>query len=131
MAQEIRHFSVTIPAGTPLATPTTTDISFPDRVVRRIDWKVPPGANGQMGFRFASGGVSMIPDNAGTFIVTDDQEATWPVDGQINTGAWQLQGYNVGTYPHTVYLTFFLDLVDVAGAAGVGFSPPLAVGEVV
>lgn len=131
MAIEIRTFAVKITAGTPQATPSTTDISFPDRIVRQIDWKVPPGPQGKMGFRFASGGVPFLPSNNGAYVVTDDQAESWVVDGQISSGAWQLQGYNTGANDHTVYVTFHLDLPPIGGSAPASMVMPLANTEVI
>jgi hypothetical protein len=110
VAQEYREFAVTIPAGTALATPVTTKIIFPARVVLSIAWRVPPGPSGKMGWALTSDGAPVIPVQPGTYIVTDNQADTWLLDGYLDSGNWAVTGYNTGVYPHTVYLTFALDL---------------------
>lgn len=117
MATEVRQFAVTVPAGTAQATPYTKDVSFPTRIVERIDWRVPPGPRGVMGFRLASGGNPVLPTNDGAYIVADDDRATWLLSGLIESGAWQVQGYNTGAYAHTVYLTFHLSLPGAKSVA--------------
>jgi len=110
-AVEIRSFAVTIPSGTLESAPYTEDIFFPARIVTGVHWKVPRGPSGLMGWRLTmSGGNAVIPAGGG-WIITDDDSDTWPLTGQPDSGAWELTGYNLGSYDHTVYLTFLLDLV--------------------
>lgn len=121
MAQEIREFTVLIPHGTPKTAPLVTDISFPSREVIAVSWRVPPGPSGLMGWALTSAGTPVIPIQPGTYIVTDNQSATWNLEGYLDSGNWQLTGYNDGLYDHTVYLTFLLDL---PGTAEVSPPPP-------
>lgn len=117
MAREVRQYAATITAGTTVAAPMRIPLSMPARIVRRIRWRVPPGPSGLMGWRLGSGGVAVIPWNDGAWIIADDEWDEWLPEGQITSGAWELQGYNGGTLDHTVYLTFELDppqLVDPA-----------------
>lgn len=110
MAQEVREFAVLVPAGTPQAAPVTVNVSFPSRLVRAVSWRVPPGPSGMMGWALTSAGTPVIPIQPRTFIVTDNQAGTWPLEGFLDSGNWQVTAYNTGLYPHTVYLTFLLDL---------------------
>lgn len=114
MAAEIRTAQATIPANTPLNAPVTVNVSFPPRIVRGVRWRVPPGPGGLMGWQLSSDGVPVIPVVAGTWIVADDEHDDWPLDGYPDAGNWQVTGYNTGAYPHTVYLTFLLDLITPA-----------------
>lgn len=107
-ASEIRSFQVTIPAGTSATAPQLTDLAMPPRIVVEVDIKVPAGARGQMGFALWASGLTVIPEQAGEFIVTDDEEITWPLQDQIDSGGWQLAAYNLGQYDHTVYLRFLV-----------------------
>lgn len=70
-----------------------------------------------MGWQLSSDGVAVIPVVPGTFIVADDESDDWPLDGYPDAGNWQVTGYNTGVYPHTVYLTFLLDLIVPASVA--------------
>lgn len=114
MAQEIREFAVLVPAGTSQAAPLTVDVSFPERVVTSVSWRVPPGPSGLMGWALTSAGAPVIPITPGTYLVADDQSDTWPLQGYLDSGNWQVTCYNTGAYPHTLYLTFLLDLPTAA-----------------
>lgn len=116
MAQEIREFAVLVPHGTPKNAPAVTNISFPAREVTAVSWKVPPGPSGLMGWALTSAGTPVIPIQAGTYIVTNDQADTWQLEGYLDSGNWQVTAYNTGLYDHTVYLTFLLDLPGTASA---------------
>lgn len=121
MAQEVRAARAVIPAGTPVAAPVTVDVSFPERLVRSVRWRVPPGPSGLMGWRLSSDGSPVIPLVAGTWIIADGESDTWPLDGYLDSGNWQVTGYNTGTFDHAVYLDFLLDLIRPAVTP-----PPLA-----
>lgn len=119
MAQEIREFAVLVPAGTAKAAPLVTNISFPERTVIAVSWRVPPGPSGLMGWALTSAGTPVIPIQQNTFMVTDNQSDTWYLDDYLDSGNWQVTAYNTGIYPHTVYLTFLLNL------PGAGATPPV------
>lgn len=116
-ATEIRAFTVTCPAGTLQSAPQVTNIAMPPRVVEDIRIRIPPGPNGVMGFAVGAAGVTVIPAGRGTFIVASDEVIDWPVPGQINSGAWQVQMYNTGLFDHSIYLQFRVHLPDIDSAA--------------
>lgn len=117
MAREVRQFQVTTPAGTAIAAPLVSALTFPTREVAHVRVRVPPGPRGSLGWRLAMAGTQVIPVNSGAWIIGDDETLDWDLDGLPNTGAWQLQSYNVGTLPHTVYITFSLNLVGPGAVA--------------
>jgi hypothetical protein len=125
VAQEIREFAVLIPAGTAKAAPLVTNISFPERLVTAVTYRVPPGPSGLMGWALTSAGTPVIPIQPNTYMVTDNQADTWDLEGYLDSGNWQVTGYNTGIYPHTVYLTFQLDL---PGSAVSSPPPPAGTG---
>lgn len=108
MATEIRSFAPTIPANTPKSAPVTIPIVFPPRTVVQVDWQVPPGPAGLMGWALTIAGQPVIPRNPGAFIVTDGRTQSWPLEDFPDQGQWQLTGYNTDIYDHTVYLDFLL-----------------------
>lgn len=108
MAREIRHFTATIPANTPLASPVTVNIAMPVRTVSQIDWRVPNGPLGMMGWQLAMGGVRVLPDHD-QFLVANGESGTWHVDDQPDSGAWQVIGYNTGAHAHAVYIAMHCD----------------------
>lgn len=124
MAREVRSFQVAIPANTLQAAPQLTDLAMPARVVRSVRVRIPPGPAGRVGFALASSGVPIIPWGDGQWIVADDEVITWPLENQIESGAWQLRAYNLGVYSHTLFVTFELDPLG-AGPGSAVVSAPL------
>lgn len=110
MAEEIWHYTATIPAGTPAASPVVVDVSFPPRIVLSIDWRVPPGPLGALGWRLSMGKVQVIPTRGDAWIIADGHSGTFRPSAELSSGAWQVTGYNTGTHPHAVYLAFHVDL---------------------
>lgn len=123
MADEVRHFTATIAAGTAIAAPAVTDISFPPRTVARIDWRMPPGASGTTGWRLTMGGVQVLPFGPDLWIIDDDHHDTFVPDGYPDSGAWQVTGYNTGVNAHSIYLTFHLNLIRRSPALRVPLDP--------
>lgn len=111
MAIEVRAFQVTIPAGTPITTPFRQSIKFPVRKVDVLEWRVPPGPSGLMGFAVSMGGVNVLPTVPGTYIVADDEHSEWSLTDLPDSGDWQVSGYNTGVFDHTVYLRWLVDRV--------------------
>ena len=114
MSDVVRYFTVTIPAGTPVTALHTADISFQPSIVTRIDWQVPPGPSGKMGWFLSMGRVQVAPKPVGSFVIADGQAGYFEGGSWPDSGAWQLTGYNTGTFPHTVYLTFHCDVPQAA-----------------
>lgn len=110
MAEDIRHFTVTIPAGTPKLTPATVKIAMPPRTVHRIDWRVPTGSMGTFGWQVAMDGAQMFPTGGDLYVVAHGQSGYWDVANTADSGAWQVIGYNTGVNPHSVYLVFHTDV---------------------
>lgn len=117
MADQVRHFTATIPAGTPIAAPVVVDISFPPYIVESIEWRVPPGPLGVMGWRLTMGKVQVLPTAGDLWIIADDHSATIRPSPDLSSGAWQVTGYNTGANPHSVYLAFHLHLINPAPPA--------------
>ena len=106
MARDIQAFSITVnPGGSPTA-PQRFPMTMPARIVTHITVVVPPGPRGELGFALGAAGVSVLPSNAGAYIVADYQAIEWDVEDQIESGAWQLTAYNTGLYPHQLQITF-------------------------
>ena len=93
-----------------MTAPVTVSIAFPPRIVRQIDWRVPNGPMGLMGWQLAMGGLQVIPTEGDKFILANDEHATFYPVNYPDSGAWQVIMYNTGTFAHSVYLTFHLDL---------------------
>ena len=122
MAREVRNFAVTVPAATLESAPFVADLSMPARIALSVRVRVPPGPAGMVGWALGSAGERVLPWGPGEWIVADNEAIEWPLHGQIESGAWQLQGYNLGVYDHTIYVTFLLDPLGVGPAIG-GLQP--------
>ena len=116
MVADIQQFAVTIPANTPKSANFSQKLTMPARIVRQIDWVVPPGPRGEVGWALGGNGFAALPSTPGAFIVTDDQKDSWVVENQIDNGAWQCFGYNTGQFPHTIYFTFLCDTISTVPA---------------
>lgn len=110
-AHEVWDFAVTIPAGTPIATPVTVTTPFPARRVKEIHWRVPHGSLGVMGWRITSSRAQIIPRQQGGWMIHDGQSGTWGLEGLPDSGAWEVTGYNIGLNPHTVYVSYLTEVI--------------------
>lgn len=110
MAFDIEHFTVTIPAHTPLSSPLTVAIAMNPRTVSRIDWRVPPGPMGVFGWQLAMGGIRVFPTGGDQYVIADKQSGYWLVSDAPDSGAWEVIGYNTGAQPHSVALAFHTDV---------------------
>ena len=111
MADEVRHYTATIPAGTPASAPVTVGIGFPVRTVLSVNWRIPPGAQGALGWQLAMGGVQVLPTGSDKWVIDDGTSGTFTLDGYPDSGAWQVIGYNTGAFPHSVFLVFHVNSV--------------------
>lgn len=116
MADELRAFAVTVPAGTAIATPQVTALTMPARIVLGVRIRIPPGPFGAVGFALAAAGTNIIPAGAGQWFIADNEVIDEELHGQIESGAWQLSAYNLGRWPHTLQVVFRLALVRARGA---------------
>lgn len=114
MADRIEWFSVTVPAGTPKASPLIVPCVFVFGTVTEIDIKVPPGPSGTVGFFVGAGGSQYVPRTVGSYVVPDSDYITWPLDNAINSGSWSVTIYNTGNYPHTIQFGFIINEVGDA-----------------
>lgn len=115
MATSVTALHATVPAGTAKSSPAVIPLTLGTLWVDKIRWRVPPGPRGNLGWYLSMGGVQVVPDDAGNFIVADDEYDDWEIENLPDSGAWQLTGYNTGTYDHTVYLYFFTTPIQSSG----------------
>jgi hypothetical protein len=100
----VYQFDPTVPNGTAQSSPYSTTLTIPQYEVQLIRWRVPPGPQGNLGWQLWYSGSIVFPQNGG-WIVADNEYATWELDELPSGGSWEFQGYNTGTYDHTVFLT--------------------------
>lgn len=108
--QLVEIFAATIPAGTLQANPVVVPMQLPNLDVAWVEWIVPPGPRGDVGFFLASHGEPIIPARTTglPWIVTDDERNHWDLTGQMDSGDWELRGYNVGLRSHTITIRWGL-----------------------
>lgn len=108
---EHHEFPVTVPAGTLKSAPLVTPTVMPPRKVVQISWTIPPGASGFTGFRITMGGVQVAPANLGAWIIRDGTDGSSSLARLPDSGAWDITAYNTGIHPHTIYVTFYVDII--------------------
>jgi hypothetical protein len=118
MATDVTALSATITASTPIATPQIVELNIGSVTVNKIRWRVPPGPRGNLGWYLSMGGVQVLPDDKGAYVIADDEYDDWQIDNLPDSGAWELTGYNTGTHDHTVYLYFFTTPIVTSVAVG-------------
>lgn len=126
VANRIESFDVTVTAGTAKASAATTDVSFADGLVQRIELDVPPGHTGHTGIQILGAKGQLIPFTFGTFLVADDHDFGWDLVGVIDTGSFQVKAYNTDIYDHTFYLRFsVLDFGYAEPGPAIAALPPV------
>lgn len=105
-AWEAWEFQAVLPPGTDPTAPTRVPTPLPARRVHAIRWRIPAGPLGFMGWMITMGGTPVLPRPPGTFMVTDGHSGEWSLDGLPDSGAFEVTGYNLGAFPHTVYVTY-------------------------
>lgn len=108
MPSQIYQFSIDVPAGTPATNPHVEPLTMPPANVQSVEWLIPPGPRGLLGFALGSSGQPTIPYGLGTWIIGDDVDRHWDLTEQIQSGAWEVWAYNTGSFRHTIYLRFLL-----------------------
>lgn len=120
-AQLVYEFQPTTPAGTAQDSPYTTAFTLPALEVVIIQFFVPPGPCGHLGWQITASGELVIPQN-GSWIVTDNEHSEWTLDEQITSGSWGFNGYNTGIYDHTVYLRFLMNPLSSSTPAATSYT---------
>lgn len=115
-AIEVRAFEVTCLPGVTPDDPQVTNLDMPVRTVLSIRVRVPSGPLSAMGFQLGMAGTPIIPLNDNTYVVADNEVFQWDNQDWPNSGAWQVFMYNIGQYPHTIYLYYTVEFPDVPTA---------------
>lgn len=116
MAQDIRVFDITIAPGGTVAAPQVFNVAFPPRRVDRIEVRIPPGPRGEVGFAIGSSGAAVIPREAQTYIVSDNEVLAWDVEDLWDSGSWQVFAYSTGHYSHKLQFRFLCSYVGTSAA---------------
>lgn len=118
------EFQPLTPANTAESTPVSIDMTLPNYEVDIIEWMVPTGPQGNLGWQLWYNDALVIPQN-GTWIITDGEFGRWEIDELPTAGQWQFMGYNTDTVnDHTVYLRFLVSPLAQPAPAGNGIIVP-------
>lgn len=104
MAERIEIFDVTTAAGTAIASPQTTALSFNQGIVQKLEILIPPGPSGLVGFRIRHSAQVVIPNSGNGWIIGDNEKIEWPLEKYPVGNKWTIQTYNTDVFPHTLYL---------------------------
>lgn len=122
MATRVEVVNLTVPAGTPVATPVSA-LLFSNRAeIERLEVKVPPGPSGLVGFRFDHSNRQVIPKTDGTWIITDDETLEWPLQSYSVQPDWHIKAYNLDVYDHVLAVRTLL--IDTA-------PPPVTIADLI
>lgn len=120
MAQRVFTRTVTVPAGTAIATPLSVDISFNQSVVETVEIVIPDGHAGFTGIALQQAHQQVIPEEAGTWLISNDEKIIFAIEDFIDNGNWQAVMYNTDVYDHSFYLRFLgSNITPSFGQAGV------------
>ncbi len=107
MARDVYYagFAIATPPGITVDNAITTPLNIGEIWVFAIEWLVPPGPRGNLGWYIASQGVQIVPWTSGNYswIIADDEHDTFTVGQEDNNGL-SLVAYNTGIFEHTTYL---------------------------
>lgn len=111
MADEIRAYTITVPAGTTAAAPAKFPMTFPPRIVHTLQVIVPPGPSGLVGWHVLVGGGLIIPYQSDTWVITAAENITWPLDHMPDSGSWSVEAYNTGGQGHSITFRWLLGYI--------------------
>ena len=126
----VRHlrFDLAVPAGTTKAAPQITTLGgIGGDHLDSIRTQVPAGVRYQAGVRFTYAGATIVPWQSG-WVVGDDDDVLWPVDMDIPGDAITAQAFNLGTKPHTLYISLQVVPLPVLATAVTTPLPPIDTG---
>ena len=92
MASRIEAPPFLIPAGTPIATPVSLLLFTTRGTVAELEFLVPPGSSGLVGFSIWHSSEQIIPKVRGTWIIADGEVIRWPLDGYSDQPNWSIVG---------------------------------------
>lgn len=98
--------TVTVPALTAIAAPTSVDPALGDVWLYGVELRIPTGHAGLTGIALTFNGVSLVPWAANvSYIVGDDERLDFDVNLETSSGL-QVVTYNTDVLSHSFYLRF-------------------------
>lgn len=112
-ANHVEVFEVTVPAGTPIASPTTADLDLPLADVLGVDIVIPDGHAGLTGIQLLLSGGPALPSVAGTYFRGNDETIAMTLTDQLDAGSWSAAVYNLDSFDHTFDVRFYLNTLSI------------------
>ncbi|SRR6266403_775656 len=104
MASRFYVLPVTVPPGTPVATPQSTTWVLELNQLVRIDVMVPTGHNGATGIRFVRSTQQVIPRGNVIPLIANGETVPILIDEELTEGKLIVLAYNTDIFSHTFYL---------------------------
>lgn len=105
-------YPLTVPAGTPEATPVEFTLPVFESVLEAVDVLIPSGHAARTGLAFSYAGERVLPwGDPTSWVQGDNQTLTLPIDLQVSGTVLGL-GFNAGNYDHTFYVRLLLRYLD-------------------
>lgn len=110
-------YAVTVPAGTPIASPAVTIIPVDNLVLADVGLQIPDGPVGLTGIAFWYSGHQILPwDEGSGWIQGNNLVAEFPVNLEVGPTPISVLCYNLGAYDHTFYfrlhMRYLPDIVE-------------------
>jgi hypothetical protein len=117
VADRVRHFEVTEAGGSGPTTQSVYAVQIDTGVVRAVEVHLPAGHGGQTGIRVSYGAIQVIPEYPDDYFHGNRRTIRRELSDVFPTGgAWFVEVYNAGRYPHVFHADFEVDLIDLATA---------------
>jgi hypothetical protein len=118
MPRRVEAPSLLVPAATSPNAPVQVLLYAQRAIITQIEFMLPPGPSGLVGFSLWHSSAQIIPKTAGQWIVANNETIRWNIDDMSPWPDWHLKAYNADVYPHTIYVRLLLDdLLTVQQAA--------------
>jgi hypothetical protein len=64
-----------------------------------------------MGWRFTMGTIQVVPVNKGAWLIRDGSAGGNELSRLPDSGAWEVTAYNLGNLAHTLYVSYYANIV--------------------
>lgn len=111
-------YALTVPAGTPIDTPTEVIIPVDNLILADVGLQIPDGPCGLTGIAFWFSGHQVLPwDEGSGWIQGNNLVDTFPVGLEVGPAPLSVLMYNLGVYQHTFYVRLHMKYLPDAPPA--------------
>lgn len=123
MTTRVYETTFLVPAGTPVAAPVTQAVPLEDNILDVVTIIVPDGHAGLTGFHILWGGTQILPYNAPSWLIANNEKIEWPYASEVTAAGLSVAGYNTDIWPHTFYVRWQVSEIGRANSSIVIESP--------